>query len=99
MDNNSIETLLLRHYGHSALMPPRLEQRAIASVKASVKHEVLARQQQERLAANIRTYRLNRRRAVKLVAISSAGLGLLGVGLEMLETALSGTDTPQPALS
>lgn len=94
MDNNSIETLLLCHYGHTAPTPPRLEQRLIASVK----HEVIARQQQERLAANIRTCRMNRRRAVKLVAISSAGLGLLGVGLEILETALSGTDHTQPAL-
>jgi hypothetical protein len=95
MDTNSIERLLLRHYGYTAPTPPRLAQR----LTASVKNEVVARQQQEQLAANIRTYRLNRRRAVKLVAISSAGLGLLGVGLEILETALSGTDTSQPALS
>jgi hypothetical protein len=95
MHNDSIETLLLRHYGHTAPTPPLLEQRLVSSVR----HKVVVRQQQAHLAANIRTHRMNRRRAVKLVAISSAGLGILGVGLEILETALSGTDNTQPAFS
>jgi len=94
MHNDSIETLLLRHYGHTA-PTPLLEQRLVSSVG----REVVVRQQQEHLAANIRTHRMNRRRAVKLVAISSASIGILGVGLEILETALSGTDNTQPAFS
>jgi len=92
MHNDSIETLLLRHYGHTAPTPPLLEQRLVSSVG----HEM---QQQEHPAANICTHRMNRRRAVKLVAISSAGLSVLGVGLEIFETALSGTDKTQPAFS
>ena len=94
MYNDSIETLLLRHYGHTALIPPRLEQRLVSSLG----HEAVVRQQQDRIAANIRAYRMNRRRAVKLVAIGSAGLGIFGAGLDILETALSGTNNRQPAL-
>ena len=94
MCDDSIETLLLRHYGHTAPTPLLLEQRLVSSVG----HEALLRQQQERIAANIRAYRMNRRRAVKLVAIGSAGLGIFGAGLDILETALSGTDNRQPAL-
>jgi len=93
MYNDSMETLLLRHYGHTAPTPALLEQRLVSSIG----HEMAVRQQQERIAANIRTYRMNRRRAVKLVAISSAGLGILGTGLDILETALSGTDNIQSA--
>jgi hypothetical protein len=93
MHNDSIETLLLRHYGHTAPTPAPLEQRLVSSVG----HEAVVRQQQERIAANIRTYRMNRRRAVKLVAISSAGLGILGAGLDILETAFSSTDNIQSA--
>ncbi len=94
MHNDSIETLLLRHYGHTAPTPPLLEQRLVSSVG----HQAVVRQQQERIAANIRTYRMNRRRAVQLVAIGSAGLGLFGASLNILETALLGTDNTQSAL-
>ncbi len=93
MHNDSLETLLLRHYGHTAPTPARLEQRLISLVG----HEADIRQQQERIAAHIQAYRLNRRRVVKLVAIGSAGLGILGAGLDILETALSGTDNIQSA--
>ncbi len=95
MYNDSIETLLLRHYGHSAPTPPLLEQQLVSSVG----HEAVLRYQQERTVANIRAYRMNRRRALKLVAMGSAGLSILGAGLDILEIALSGTDTTQPALS
>jgi hypothetical protein len=95
MHNDSIETLLLRHYGHTAPTPPLLEQRLVFSAG----HKAVVRQQQERIAGNIRAYRMNRRRLVKLVAIGSAGLGVLGAGLEALETVLTGTDNTQPALS
>ena len=95
MHDDTIETLLLRHYGHAAPVPTLLQQRLVSSVR----DEMRIKQQQERVAANIRAYRINRRRAVKLVAISSAGLGLLGAGLGILEHALSGTDNTQYELS
>lgn len=43
MHNDSIETLLLRHYGHTGPTPPALEQRIIASVRL----ETQERHQQE----------------------------------------------------
>jgi len=73
MHNDSMETLLLRHYGSTAPTPPRLEQQLIASVR----HEVVLRQQQEYTAARIRAYRMSRRRVIKLVAMGSAGFGML----------------------
>jgi len=73
MYNDSIETLLLRHYGHTAPTLPLLEQRIITSVR----HEAVLRQQQEYTAARIRAYRISRRRVFNLVAISSAGIGIL----------------------
>ena len=93
MHNDSIESPLLRHYGHGGPLPSPLEQRLITSIR----HEGVLRQQQEDAAARIRAYRISRRRVVKLVAISSAGLGILGAGLDLLETALSGTENIQSA--
>lgn len=98
MQNDSIEVLLLRHYGSMAPVPTGLEQR----VSASIQQEAGVMQQQQRVAANLRTQRVSRRRAVRLMAIGSAGLGLLSVGLEsvhMLETSLLGQDHGQTATS
>lgn len=92
MQNDSLETLLLRHYGSIAPTPAGLEQHLCASVHQKV---VEMRQQQRGMAR-----RVNRRSAVRLVALGSAGLGLLGVGLEglqMLESALVGQDVTQAA--
>jgi len=98
MKNDSIETLMLRHYGSLAPTPPELKQRLIASVR----WETVQRNQQERMATDLSTSLVSRRRAVRLVAIGSVGLGLLSIGLEslhMLEAALVGKDTTQPAIS
>lgn len=86
MRNDSIETLLLRHYGASAPTPPQMEQRLIASVRRQSA-------EQQRLQR-----RISRRRAVGLVAFGSAGLGVLSLGLEslhMFEAALVGQDVRQ----
>jgi hypothetical protein len=76
MYNDSIETLLLRHYGSAAPAPSTLEHQLIASVR----QEAASLQQQERVATRIRTQRVSRRRAVRLVAIGSAGISLLSAG-------------------
>jgi len=68
MYNDSIDTLLLRHYGRSAPAPVDLEAHLLASVR--------------------------------LVALSTAGLGALSLGLEglrLVEAALIGQDTTKPA--
>ena len=98
MYNDSIETLLLRHYGNASSTPPALEQH----LAASVRREAATLQRQERIAIGIRTRHISRRKAVRMVAVGSAGIGLLSAGLEglrMLESALVGQDTTQPAHS
>jgi len=71
MHNDSLETLLLRHYGNTAPTPPALESRLVASVR----EEATRRSQGQDIARHVSTYRINRRRAVQLVAIASTGLG------------------------
>lgn len=98
MYNDSIETLLLRHYGNTAPAPQTLEQQLMCSLQ----HEMREQRWQQRLARRFRVQRINRRKAVRLVAIGSAGLGLLSIGMESLhalEEALRGQDNTQPALS
>ncbi len=93
MQNDSLETLLLRHYGSIAPTPDGLEQR----LRASVRQEASEMQQQQ---YSVATRRVNRRSAVRLVALGSAGLGLLGLGMEgiqMVESALAGQDIIQTA--
>ena len=98
MHNDSIETLLLRHYGSTAPTPRGLEQR----LQAATHYQVAELRQQQHIAARLRAYRLNRRRAVRFVALGTAGLGVLSAGLSslhMLESALLGQDMTQSALT
>ncbi len=89
MHNDSLETLLTRHYGSTAVAPTGLEQRLSVSV----------RQQATRLAQEqtMLTHAVSRRRAVQLVALSSLGVGIVNLGLEMLETTLAGQEATQNA--
>jgi hypothetical protein len=94
MHNDSLETLLLRHYGHTAPTPPALESRLMASIR----REATLQQQEQDFAQRLSSSRINRRRAVQLVAIGSTGLGLLSLGLESLhalEIAMLGQDIPR----
>ncbi|GAC1427767.1 MAG: hypothetical protein PVS3B3_36650 [Ktedonobacteraceae bacterium] len=93
MHNDSLETLLARHYGSSAVAPTGLEQRLHASV-----HRQAARLARERSAAtSMETHRVSRRRAVQLVALGSLGVSIVNLGLEVLETTLVGQETVQNA--
>jgi len=69
MRNDSLETLLLRHYGDTAPAPAGLEQRLIASVQqaTTTTHKQSA---MRRLYAR----RLSRRQALRLVFGGPAGL-------------------------
>ena len=89
MHNDSLETLLTRHYGSTAVAPAGLEQRLQASVRQQA--TLLAQEQ------NRRTHTVSRRRAVQLVALGSLGVGIVNLGLEMLDTALVGQETTQNA--
>ena len=95
MQNDSIETLLLRHYGHAT--PLQLE----ARLQASLRQEATEIQKQQQTAMRLQVRRFSRRRAVSLVALGTAGLGILSIGMEglqMLEAALAGQDLSQPVL-
>jgi len=96
MRNDSIETMLLRHYGSAAPAPVDLEARLLASVQ----QEAADIQARERTASAWRERRVSRRRVLRLVAFSGAGLGVLSIGLEGLrqvEASLIGHDTSKPA--
>ena len=96
MHNDSIETLLLRHYGSTAPTPPGLEQHLCASMHG----EIAQQRQRQRVATRLRKRHVSRRQAVQLVAIGSASIGMLSMGLEalqMLETSLLGQEATQSA--
>jgi hypothetical protein len=96
MRNDSIESLLLRHYGDDALTPAGLETRLVASVR----REAAELREQESIAVRLAQRRMSRRAAVRLVAIGTAGLSAVSMGLESLqslEAALAGQDVTQAA--
>ncbi len=87
MHNDSLETLLTRHYGSTAVAPAGLEQR----LRASIRQQAMQSTQEQ----NMLTHAVSRRRAVQLVALSSLGVGIVNLGLEMLETTLVGQEATQ----
>lgn len=98
MRNDTIETLLLRHYGSNAQVPMDLEDTLCASIQSK---EVESEKEQQ-LITRLRERRISRRHAVRVVAIGAAGLGGLSLALEgmrMIEAALIGQDITQPAYS
>lgn len=98
MQNDSIETLLLRHYGSLAQTPVALEEKLCVSVR----QEVANINEQERVAAYLKQHRFSRRRAVRMVIIGTVGLGVLSIGMESLRTleaAMLGQDITKPAYS
>jgi hypothetical protein len=98
MLNDSIETLLLRHYGNAAQVPIDLEEQLRASIRLEA--EELDKEQQ--VITHLRERRVSRRHAVRLVAIGAAGLGGLSMAIEgvrMLEAAMIGQDVTKPAYS
>jgi hypothetical protein len=80
MQNDSIETLLLRHLGSAAPAPDNLE----ATLLVSVRQEAQELERQAHLADVWRERPISRRRVLRLVALGSAGLSVVGVGLEGL---------------
>jgi hypothetical protein len=95
MYNDSIENLLLRHYGDNGSTPEALEQR----LSASVKQQARDAQQQQMFMKRISEQRISRRRAVQLVALSSAGLGLLSASVATVQTLLNSQESSQPSYS
>jgi hypothetical protein len=89
MHNDSIETLLLRHYGRNASAPAGLEQQLVTSLR----QQEAEQRWQQNVTTRLRSKRISRRRIIRLVALTSAGAGVLSVGMESLrrvEAALVG---------
>ncbi len=98
MQNDSIETLLLRHFGSAAQAPAGLEEK----LRASVRLEAAEQAEIQQITARLSERHVSRRHAVRLVAITTAGLGGLGLaleGLRMVEAGLMGQDATKPAYS
>ena len=95
MYNDSLETLLLRHYGDNGPAPDTLEQR----ITASVRQQATEIQQAKRLEARLRERRISRRQVIRLVALGSAGVGAFSAGISTLQSILNGQDGTQPAYS
>jgi hypothetical protein len=98
MRSDSIETLLLRHYGSTAQAPIDLEN----TLRASIRSEAVELEKEQQFITRLRERPMSRRHAVRLVAIGAAGLGGLSMALEgvrMFEAALVGQDITKPAYS
>lgn len=96
MHNDSIDTLLARHYGTTATAPAQLEQRLCSSVR----QRATALQQEQGAVSHLHTSAVSRRRAMQLVALGSVGLGIVNLGLEglqALEASITGQEVLQSA--
>jgi len=97
MRNDSIETLLLRHYGSTAQTPTDLED----TLHASIRLKAVEFEKEQQLITRLRERRISRRHAVRIVTIEAGmeGLGLALEGFRVIEAALKGPDVTKPAYS
>ena len=97
MRNDTIETLLLRHYGSTAPTPVDLQD----SLSASIQLEAAELEKEQRLMVHLRERRVSRRHAVRIVTIDAGleGLSLALEGVRAIEAAFQGKDVTKPAYS
>jgi len=81
MQNDSIETLLLRHYGSTAPVPVELEQK----LSAVVRRETAAEYTRQQAVNRWNEQRVSRRKVLRLVTFTSAGVGVLAVGFNAIQ--------------
>jgi hypothetical protein len=81
MQNDSIETLLVRHYGSTAPAPVELEKR----LSAMVRRETAAVQAQQQAVKSWEQRRVSRRRVLQMVTFSGVGLSAIAVGLNTIQ--------------
>ncbi len=80
MQNDSIDTLLLRHYGSAAPAPVDLEEQLCAMVR----RESAAMQAREQSLSVWNQRRVSRRRVLQLVTFSGVGVSVLALGVNSL---------------
>jgi hypothetical protein len=68
MQNDSLETLLLRHYGSTALTPAGLEER----LKASIHRKAAELHEQRQIATGWQQRRVSRRQVLRVALIGIA---------------------------
>jgi hypothetical protein len=97
MRNDTIETLLLRHYGSTA--PTPVDQQD--SLSASIQLEAVELEHEQQLMTRLRERRISRRHAVRIVTIDAGleGLSLALEGVKAIEAAFKGKDVTKPAYS
>ncbi len=97
MRNDTIETLLLHHYGSTAQTPVDLQD----SLAASIQLEAAELEKEQQLVTHLQERRISRRRAVRMVTIDAGleGLSLALEGVRVIEATLKGQDIPKPAYS
>ena len=97
MRNDSIETLLLRHYGSAAQAPIDLED----TLRASLLLKEVELEKEQQLITRMSERRLSRRHAVRLLNIEAGleGLSIAIEGVKLIEAALTGEDVTKPAYS
>jgi hypothetical protein len=81
MRNDSIETLLLRHYGSAAPAPVDLEQQ----LSAMVHRETITEHTKQQEVRGWNERRVSRRKVLQLATFTSAGIGMLAVGVNTLQ--------------
>lgn len=82
MRNDSIETLLLRHYGSAAPAPVDLEQQ----LSAMVRRETVAERTKQQAVSRWNERRVSRRRVLQLATFTGTGIGILAVGVRALQS-------------
>jgi hypothetical protein len=97
MHNDSIETLLLRHYGTTAQVPVDLEDTLLATIQL----DEVELEKEQQLITRLRERRISRRHAVRIVTIEAGleGLSLALEGVRAIESALIRPDVTKPAYS
>ena len=95
MHNDTIETLLLRHYGSTAQTPDGLEEALCSSIRLAEAES----EKEKQTITRLRERRISRRHAVRIVTIEAGleGLSLALEGVRVIESALMGQDATKPA--
>ncbi len=95
MRNDSIETLLLRHYGSTADAPVDLEQR----LHAMVSSEAADMRSQQQAISKWNQRLISRRKVLRLMTFTSAGAGVLALGVTTISSTFTGREKNKPAYS